>query len=136
MKIKKISLITGSKNESTTCDCCGRSIQNIYYITLADDDHLRLGTTCFDKQMKTNLGSMAKKKVNHAIKFVKFWNEIKDNWETKSEEELRGLHPGSFERIGQYEGIDTFEDLKNSEIKLAEYRISLHEAEIAKYAKL
>lgn len=136
MKIKKISLVTGSINESTTCDCCGRSIQNIYYITLANDDHLRLGTTCFDKQMKTNLDSMAKKKVNHAIKFIKFWNEIKTNWETKSEEELRELHPGSFERIGQYEGIDTFEDLKKSEIELAKYRISLYEAEIAKYAKL
>lgn len=136
MKIKSIHFIQGTAKESTTCDCCGKSISNIYFITLADDSKLRLGTTCFAKQMKTNLDKMANKKVNHAIKFVKFWNEIKDNWKTKSEEELRDLHPGSFERIGQYEGIDTFEDLKKAEIELAEYRISLHEEDIAKYAKM
>lgn len=137
MKIKKISLVTGSINESTTCDCCGRSIQNIYYITLADDSHLRLGTTCFNKQMKTNLDSMAKKKVNHAVKMLKWYQEMLETWKNLTEEECKEQFPGSYERIGQYEDIDTFEDLKNWNVnEFFPYRISLEEAEIAKYAKL
>lgn len=136
MKIKKISLVTGSKNESTTCDCCGRSIQNIYYITLADDSHLRLGTTCFSKQIKTNLNGMAKKKVNHAVKMLKWYQEMLETWKNLTEEECKEQFPGSYERIGQYEGIDTFEDLKNWNVnEFFPYRISLEEAEIAKYAK-
>ena len=137
MKIKKISLITGTMKESTTCNCCGKSISNIYYITLADDSKLRLGTTCFAKQMKTNLDGMAKKKVNHAIKMLKWYQEMLETWKNLTEEECKEQFPGTYERIGQYEDIDTFEDLKNWHInEFFPYRISLEEEEIAKYAKL
>lgn len=136
MKIKKISLITGTMKESTTCDCCGRSISNIYYITLADDSHLRLGTTCFEKQVK-NLDKMAKKKVNHSIKMLKWYEEMLETWKNLTEDECKEQFPGSYERIGQYEDIDTFEDLKNWQVnEFFPYRISLEEEEIAKYAKL
>ena len=137
MKIKSISLIQGTSKESTTCDCCGKSISNIYFITLADDSKLRLGTTCFAKQMKTNLDKMANKKVNHAIKMLKWYQDQLEVWKNLTEEECKENYPGPYERIGQYEGIDTFEDLKEWHVKeFFPYRIKLEEAEVAKYAKM
>jgi hypothetical protein len=136
MKIKKISLITGMIKESTICDCCGRSISNIYYITLADDSHLRLGTTCFEKQVK-NLDKMAKKKVNHSIKMLKWYEEMLETWKNLTEDECKEQFPGDYERIGRYEDIDTFEDLKKWNVnEFFPYRINLEEENIAKYAKL
>ena len=136
MKIKKIQFFEGTKNDSTICDCCGRTIQNICYITLADDSHLRLGTTCFEKQMKIKLDKMAKKKLNHAIKYLKSCEEQLAIWKDLTEEECKENYPGTYERIGKYEGIDSFQDLKDWHVnEFWPYRISLHEEEIAKYAK-
>lgn len=136
MRIKRISFESVRKNESTTCDCCGRAIQNICYITLNDDSHLRLGTTCFDKQMKSKLDKMAKKKVNNAIKSLKIYQEQLEIWKNMTEESCKETRPMDYERIGNTEGIDTFEELKNWMVnEFFPYRISLEEEDITRYAK-
>lgn len=136
MKIKSISFVTGVTNESTICDCCGKAIQNIYYITLADDSHLRLGTTCFEKQMKSKLDKMARRKLNHAIELMKSYQEQLEIWKNMTEEECKETRPMQYEKIGNYEGVDTFEELKNWMVnEFFPYRISLEEEEITRYAK-
>lgn len=136
MRIKRISFVSGGKNESTTCDCCGRAIQNICYITLADESHLRLGTTCFDKQMKSKLDKMAKRKVNHAIDLLKSYQEQLELWKNMTEEECKDIRPFDYEKIGKYEGIDTFKELKSWMVnEFFPYRISLEEEDITRYAK-
>jgi hypothetical protein len=137
MRIKKISFYSVPRKEASTCDCCGKGIQNIYFITLADDTILKLGTTCFDKQMKTKLDKMAKRKVNSALKLMRFWEEQKEKWQAMTEEEYLNS-PAAYEnKIGKYEGINTFEDLKKWTLEeFIPYRISCEEEEIKKYAKL
>ena len=140
MKIKKISFNAGSRVDTTICDCCGKSIKNIYYITLADDSHLRLGTTCFDKQMKTNLDKMAKRKVNGALNSIQHWETEREYWETVTEEQYKIDRTYDYnERVAShnYEGIDTFEDYRKWVLtELIPYRLSVANDEIRKYARI
>lgn len=138
MKIKKINFYSVNKNEGCTCDCCGKYIINICSINTVEGTHINLGTTCFSKQMKTKLGSMAKKKVNHAIKMIKYWDEEKEYFQSVSEEQYKIDRPADYEeRVAshQYDGIDCFEDYRKWQLEeFIPYRTSLAEADIAKYA--
>ena len=137
MKIKKINFYSVLKSEGCTCDCCGKYITNVCSIDTVGGGHFNLGSTCFDKQMKTKLGAMAKKKVNHAVKMIKSWNEEKEYMLHVSEEQYKIDRPADYEeRVAshQYDGIDCFEDYRKWNLEeFIPYRISLAEADIVKY---
>lgn len=135
MKIKKICFYSVNIKETTTCDCCGKGIKNIYFITMQDNTTLTLGSTCFSKQIKNNLNNMARKKVNHALETLQSLNNLRCKWETLTEEEY--LKTTCDNRIGKYEGIDTFEDLRKWYLnEFIPYRESLEQETISKYTKL
>lgn len=71
MKIKKIAYYSVPRSESSTCSCCGKSIQNICSIETVEGERFNFGTTCFDKLIKDKLRSFQRKEYNQAIKFLK-----------------------------------------------------------------
>ena len=138
MKIKKIMYYSVPRSESATCDCCGKSIQNICSITTIEDEHFNFGTTCFDKVVKDRLQSFQRKEMNKALRSIKAYCDGVRKWETMTEKEYIETHyVGDGLPWKITEGLETFEDYKQWMLNdFFPYRISEEEKIIARFSKI
>ena len=87
VRIAKISYYSNAlQSEYDTCSCCGQGIRNVCRIETTDGEVLKFGTTCFGKLMKDRLDSFQRKKMRHALKMIRFWDDEAVKWLGMTEE--------------------------------------------------
>lgn len=144
MKIKKIAYYSVPRSESSTCSCCGKSIQNICSIETVEGERFNFGTTCFDKLIKDKLRSFQRKEYNQAIKFLKGYYKQQKVWENMTKEDYLGSEMYRTACIcdggAPWEtktGLDSFEDYKNWMLNdFFPCRIEQEEKVIEKYSRI
>ncbi len=135
MNIKHIRFYNVPKNESEICDCCNKSIQNIYYITTDDETTLKFGCTCFKKIIKNRgYNKTVNTKINKILKTLITYSEMTTEWQGMTEKLCAEKYPYIYEKIGNTEGIDNFKDLQEFYLQdLIPYRTQEAENELKKY---
>lgn len=113
MNIKQIRYWEVNKENSTQCSCCGKNIKNIYHIELEDGQAFDVGTTCFEKQIKSKFNKMVVKKVKRALDLIKFQEGNLEYWATVTEEEYKRINPYNYAELFKTDGINNFEDYRN-----------------------
>lgn len=123
------------KSESNTCDCCGKSIQNICSITTVENEHFNFGTTCFDKVIKDKLQPYQRKEMNKALKGIRNYCEQQEIWKDMTEEKYIETH---YDKPWEnYDDIHTFEEYKNWMLnEFFPYRLSEKEKILSRFSKI
>lgn len=110
MKIKKISFYSVSdKKDGAMCKCCGAWVKNVCVVDTVEEGRITLGTTCYEKQIKTRLNDMQKKKFNSLVKSVKNLQDRVKEWKNMTEDMYDSYGYTSWRN---YDGVNSFEDLR------------------------
>lgn len=131
MKIKKISFYRADRKEDgAMCKCCGAWVKNVCVVDTEEEGRITLGTTCYEKQIKTRLNDMQKKKFNKLVKRVKNLQELVIMWENTTEETCRYPYGYTWR---DYEDCNCFEDYRKFYEEATRKDLEEATAELAKY---
>ena len=135
MKIKRINYYSVPRSESSTCECCGKSIQNICSVTTLEGEHFNFGTTCFEKIIKDRLQSYQRKEMNKAIKYIKSYCKQMELWKDMTEDKYIETH---YDKPWEnYDDINTFEKYKDWMVnEFFPYRLSEEEKRLERFSKI